>query len=74
MRRYRRRRRLGTRDVKVALVPSEIDEFIRMGRLEAEEREDPEALQIAVQGLIYKVLDDPTCFAMLTLRRGRRSP
>ena len=43
-----------------------------MGRLEAEERHDPESLQIAVMGLIYAVLEDPTCFAMLTLRRGRR--
>ena len=58
--------------MKVTLEPSEIDEFIRMGRLEAEERHDPESLQIAVMGLIYKVLEDPTCSARLTLRRGRR--
>jgi hypothetical protein len=43
-----------------------------MGRLEVEERDDPESLQIAVLVLIYKVLEDPICFALLTLRRGRR--
>ena len=72
MRRYRKRRRLGTRQVKVTLEPSAIEALIGMGRLEAEEREDPESLQIAVMGLIYAVLEDPTCSARLTLRRGRR--
>jgi hypothetical protein len=70
----RRRRRRGTRQVKVTLEPSEIEALIRMGRLEAEERDDPQGLQVAVMSLIYAVLEDPTCFAMLTLRRGRRSP
>jgi hypothetical protein len=74
MRRYRKRRRLGSRQAKVTLDSSAIEALIGMGRLEAEARHDPESLRIAVMGLIYKVLDDPTCFAMLTLRRGRRSP
>ena len=72
MRRYRKRRRLGTRQVKVTLECTEIEALIGMGRLQPEERHDPESLQIAVMGLIYAVLEDPTCSARLTLRRGRR--
>ena len=71
MRRYRQRRRQGTRHVKVALEPTEVDALIQMRFLREEDRRDAVFLQTAVMGLIYWVLDDPELMAR---RRGRRSP
>lgn len=58
MRLYRKRRRQGLRYVRIPLHVTEVDSLIRMGLLEKEQRHDPERLQTAVLGLIYRVLED----------------
>jgi hypothetical protein len=58
MRAYRKRRREGRYYVRVALHVTEIDALVRLRLLRHERREDPEALQVAVMGLIYRVLDE----------------
>jgi hypothetical protein len=58
MRRYRKRRREGSWLVRVPLEAPEIDGLIRLKLLRKERRRDPEALQGAVMGLIYRVLDN----------------
>ena len=57
MRLHRKRRREGTYTVRVQLDPPDIDGLIRLRLLRREQRQDTEALQIAVRALIYKVLD-----------------
>ena len=57
MRLHRKRRREGTYSVRVQLDPPDIDGLIRLRLLRREQRQDAEALQIAVRALIYKVLD-----------------
>ena len=57
MRLHRKRRREGTYTVRVQLDPPDIDGLIRLRLLRREQRQDAEALQIAVRALIYKVLD-----------------
>ena len=58
MRRYRKRRRSGIRCVRISLHVTEIDDLIRLGHLQQEQREDAEALQTAVLTLVYRVLDE----------------
>jgi hypothetical protein len=58
MRAYRKRRREGVRYARVALHVTEIDALVRLRLLRHEQRRDPEALQVAVMGLIYRVLDE----------------
>ena len=58
MRRYRERRRSGMRYVRISLLVTEIDDLIRLGHLQQEQREDAEALQTAVLTLVYRVLDE----------------
>jgi hypothetical protein len=70
MRRYRKRRRLGSRQVKSELEPTEVDALVQMRFLREEDRRDAVFLQTAVMGLIYWVLDDPELMAR---RRGARS-
>ena len=55
MRRYRKQRRLGLRSVRILLDDMDIDALIRMGLLKEHQREDVEALQTAVTGLVYRV-------------------
>ena len=57
MRLYRKRRREGMRYVRIQLHVTEIDELVRLGFLRGEQCQDPEALQMAVLGSIYGVLD-----------------
>ena len=60
MRLHRKRRREGTYSVRVQLDPPDIDGLIRLRLLRREQRQDAEALQTAVMGLIYRVLDHQT--------------
>jgi len=60
MRLYRKRRRQGLQYVRVELHATDIDDLIRLGLLKGDQRENPELLQSAVQGLIYRSLEDPT--------------
>ena len=57
MRLYRKRRREGMQYVRIPLHVTEIDDLVRLGFLRGEQRQDPEALQMAVLGLICGVLD-----------------
>ena len=57
MRAYRRRRREGSFFVRVQLDPPDIDGLVRRKLLRPGQRQDPEALQVAVQGLVYQVLE-----------------
>jgi len=52
MRRYRKRRRQGLRSVRILLDQPDIDALIRMRLLKKDQREDVEALQTAVTGLV----------------------
>jgi hypothetical protein len=58
MRLYRERRRQGLRYVRIPLHVTEVDSLIRLGVLKEEQRHEPEALQTAVLGLIYRALED----------------
>jgi hypothetical protein len=58
MRRYRKRRRQGLRSVRILLDQPDIDALIRMKLLKKDQRQDVEALQIAVTGLVYRVQED----------------
>ena len=57
MRAHRKRRREGSFFVRVQLDPPEIDGLVRRKLLRPGQRQDPEALQVAVQGLVYQVLE-----------------
>ena len=57
MRAYRRRRREGSFFVRVQLDRPDIDGLVRRKLLRPGHRQDTEALQVAVRGLIYHVLD-----------------
>jgi hypothetical protein len=54
MRRYRKQRK----SVRILLDDLDIDALIRMGLLKEHQREDAEALQTAVTGLVYRAEDD----------------
>ena len=58
MRRYRKHRRQGLRSVRILLDQPDIDALIRMGLLKEHQRQDVEALQTAVTGLVYRVEED----------------
>ncbi len=57
MRLYRKRRREGMRYVRIPLHVTKIDDLVRLGFLRGEQCQDPEALQMAVLGIIYGVWD-----------------
>ena len=57
MRAHRKRRREGSFIVRVQLDPSDVDGFIRLKLLRPGQRQDTEALQVAVRALIYQVFD-----------------
>jgi hypothetical protein len=58
MRRYRKRRRQGIRIVRVPLRVTEINDLIRMDRLDQDQRHDPEAIQAAVLVVLHGALDE----------------
>jgi hypothetical protein len=55
MRRYRKQRRQGLRSVRILLDETDIDALIRMRLLKEDQRQNVEALQAAVLGLVYRV-------------------
>ena len=57
MRRYRKQRSRGLRSVRI-LDDLDIDALIRMGLLKEHQRQDVEALQTAVTGLVYRVQEN----------------
>jgi hypothetical protein len=57
MRAHRKRRREGSFIVPVQLDRPDIDGLVRRKLLRPGQRRDTEALQVAVQGLIYQVLE-----------------
>jgi hypothetical protein len=60
MRLHRKRRRQGLRSVRIELHVTDIDDLIRLGLLTNNERQNPELVQSAVQGLLYRALEDKT--------------
>jgi len=58
MRHYRKQRRQGLRSVRILLDETDIDALIRMRLLKKDQRQDVEALQTAVLGLVYRVQED----------------
>jgi hypothetical protein len=58
MRRYRKQRRQGLRSVRILLDEMDVDALIRMRLLKEERRQDVEALQTAVIGLLYRAEED----------------
>ena len=53
MRRYRKQRRQGLRSVRILLDETDIDALICMRLLKEDQRQNVEALQTAVLGLVY---------------------
>jgi len=58
MRRYRKQRRRGLRSVRILLDDTDIDALISMGLLKEQHRQDVEARQTAVTGLLYRAEED----------------
>jgi len=58
MRRYRKHRRQGLRSVRILLDQPDIDALIRLKLLKKDQRQDVDALQTAVTGLVYRVQED----------------
>jgi hypothetical protein len=58
MRRYRKQRKQGLRSVRILLDETDIDALIRMRLLKEDQRQDVQALQTAVIGLLYRAEDD----------------
>ena len=58
MRRYRERVRQRLRYIPIPLHETDIDALIRMRLLKQDERQDVQALQTAVLGLLYRAEDD----------------
>jgi hypothetical protein len=54
----RKQRRQGLRPVRILLDETDLDAFIRMRLLKEDQRQDVEALQTAVLGLLYRAEDD----------------
>ena len=52
MRRYRKQRKQGLRSVRILLDETDIDALIRMRLLKEDQRQNVEALQTAVLGLV----------------------
>jgi hypothetical protein len=57
MRRYRKQRKQGLRPVRILLDQTDIDALIRMRLLKEDQRQDSEALETAVTGLLYRAED-----------------
>ena len=54
MRLYRKQRRQGLRSIRILLDETDIDALIRLRLLKEDQRQDVEALQTAVLGLLYR--------------------
>jgi hypothetical protein len=54
---HRKRRREGMQYVQIPLHKSEVEDLIRLGLLQREQREDAQALQAAVLTIVYQALD-----------------
>jgi len=54
MRRYRKHRRQGLRSVRILLDETDIDALINMRLLKEDQRQDAQALQNALLGLLYQ--------------------
>jgi hypothetical protein len=55
---YRKQRRQGLRSVRIQLDETDIDALIRMRLLKEDQRQDVDALQTAVLGLVYRAQED----------------
>jgi hypothetical protein len=60
MRLYRKRRRQGLHYVRIPLHVTDVDALIRMRLLKEDQRQDAEALQAAVLGLVYRGCEEAT--------------
>jgi hypothetical protein len=69
MRLYRERRRQGLRSVRILLQVTDIEEFIRLGLLEEEQRESPEALEAVVVNLLHQIMEGLASVRHLPLKR-----
>jgi hypothetical protein len=58
MRRYRKQRKQGLRPVRILLDEMDIEALIRLRLLKEDERQDVEALETAVTGLLYRAEED----------------
>jgi hypothetical protein len=58
MRHYRKQRRRGLRSVRILLDETDIDALIRMRLLKEDQRQDAEAFQTAILGLVYRAQED----------------
>jgi hypothetical protein len=72
MRQYRNRRRHGLRYVRVALHVTDIDGLVQMRLLKEEERQDAEAIQTAVLGLVYREYEKVTRKEVLRVTAATR--
>ena len=68
MRRHRKQRKQGLRPVRILLDETDIDALIRMRLLKEDQRQNVEALQTAVLGLVYRVQEDVARSAKLKIK------
>ncbi len=61
MRLHRKRRREGYRHVGILAHPAEIEALVAKGYLALEDRENIEALQFAISGLLTQLVSDWVC-------------
>ena len=54
MRLYRKQRKQGLRSIRILLDKTDIDALIRLRLLKEDQRQEVEALQTAVLGLLYR--------------------
>jgi hypothetical protein len=74
MRIYRKRRRQGLRSVRILLRVTDIDEFIRLGLLEEDQRESPEAIQTVVVNLLHQIMEEIRDAYPLLVTAAHRAP
>jgi hypothetical protein len=74
MRRYRKQRRQGLRSVRILLDETDIDALIRMRLLKEDQRQNVEALQAAVLGLVHRVQEPPGRLRLATSPVSTGSP
>jgi hypothetical protein len=56
-REYRKRRRSGLRSIRITVGQYDLDALILMGHMKEKERDDREAIQMAVLSLLYEASD-----------------
>lgn len=57
MRRYRKRLKSGVKYVRVGPTVSEIEEFVRLGLIPKEQKDDLGSIQTAVMTVLYRILE-----------------